>query len=104
MGWQAVQEQLGQRADLDEDDVAAVWYALGAVGGSADDAEWAAQRCVDAAFERISYYLEGATLARPLEVDTADPVVQAELRWQTMALDLLENEGATSAVVSRLRA
>lgn len=101
--WQAVREELEQRSDLDEDDVAAVYLALGAAAGSAEDAEWAAQRGIDAAFDRVPYP-EGLTVFRPLEVDTAHAVVQEELHWQMTALDLLESAGATPDIVDRLRA
>lgn len=99
---QAVREELERRSDLDEDDVAAVYSALGAAAGSAEDAEWAAQRCIDAAFDRVPYP-EGRTVFRPLEVDTAHAVVQEELHWQTTALDLLESGGATPDIIGRLR-
>ena len=101
--WQTVREELERRSDLDEDDVAAVYFALGAAAGSAEDVGYAARRCADAAFARVPYP-DGAAVFRPLEVDAAHAVVQEELHWQTTALDLLETGGATPDIISRLRA
>jgi hypothetical protein len=100
--WQAVRDELEQRPDLDDDEVAAVFFALGAAAGSAEDAEWTARRCADAAYGRVPYP-EGATEFRPLGVDTSDAVVQEELLWQETALDLIEESGAAPEVIDRLR-
>ena len=56
--------QLEGREDVDEDDVAGVYYALGAVQGSADDAWWAARRASDAAYERVPYPNGASTSGR----------------------------------------
>ena len=101
--WEPVREELARRPDVDDDDVAAVYYALGAAAGSAADAEWAAQRCLDAAFDRVAYPASAGTF-RPVEVDAAEPVVREELSWQETVLDLLEKSGATAEIISRLRA
>lgn len=100
---QTVREELERRSDLDEDEVAAVYFALGAAAGSVEDAEYAARRCTDAAFDRV-LYPDGAAAFRPLEVDAAHDVVQEELHWETTALDLLETGGVTPDIISRLRA
>ena len=51
----AVRSEVENREDLDDDDVAAVAFALGAVIGNPGDAWSAASRAIDAAFERIPY-------------------------------------------------
>jgi hypothetical protein len=101
--WQTVREELEQRPDVDDDEVAAVCFALGAAGGSAEDAEWAAQRCMDAALERVSH-LDDTGAFRPLLADTSSLVVREELHWQTTALDVLERDGANTDTIDRLRA
>ena len=94
--------QLEGREDVDEDDVAGVYYALGAVQGSADDAWWAARRASDAAYERVPYP-NGASIFRPLEADTASLEVEYELTWQRQALEALEGHEPLPEVVARLR-
>jgi hypothetical protein len=112
VGWSVAQGQEGdlastrahleQRADFDSDPVAAAAYALGAVGGSADDAWQTASRSLDSAFDRIEYPVDASTF-RPLAIDMATPVVQAELRWQDNALTMLEESGPSADVIKRLR-
>jgi hypothetical protein len=62
---QAVCSTLEPRDDLDNDEVAAVAYALGAVIGESEDAWAVASRAIDAAFERVEYPA-GASTFRPL--------------------------------------
>jgi len=112
LGWSAVLAGQGDlaelcrefdtRPDLNDDEVAAVAYALRAAGGSPDDAWWAASREMDAAFERIAHS-EVVNGFRALDVDAAEPVVQAEMQWQQAVLDQLEQTGPTEELVSRLR-
>jgi len=111
-GWSAVlvgqgnlahlRREFGTRPDLDDDEVAAVAYALQAVDGSPDAAWWAASRGMDAAFENVAGS-EVVSEYRALEIDAAEPVVQAELEWQRAVLDQLELAGPTEELVSRLR-
>ena len=95
---------LAAREDLDDDEVAAVAFALDAVAelGRTDATLWAAGRAMDAAYTRVVYE-PGATALRPLSVDTAEPVVQAELAWQAKAVGLLEGPGSLPEVVEALR-
>jgi hypothetical protein len=58
---------------------------------------------MDAAFDRVPYP-DGARIFRPLELDAASPEVQQELRWQLIALDMVEEPGELAALVPRLRA
>jgi hypothetical protein len=98
-----VRQRLVESDDLDEDEVAAVAYALGAVSGQTEDGWWAVSRCMDAAFDRVPYP-DGARIFRPLELDAASHEVQQELRWQLIALDMVEEPGELAALVPRLRA
>jgi hypothetical protein len=113
VGWSVVLGQEGdltstsahleQREDIDSDPVAAAAFALRAVGsGSADDAWQTANRSLDAAFDRIEYPVDASSF-RPLAIDMATPVVQAELRWQDQALTLLEGSGPSEDVIRHLR-
>jgi hypothetical protein len=97
-----LREQLEARDDVDDDPVASVYYALGGVQGSADDAWWAAERASDAAYERVPY-LDDASTFRSLEVDTASEEVQQELARQRDALAALEADGPLPEVIARLR-
>ena len=56
----AESDRIARRPDIDEDAVAATFYALRAVDGSAEDAWWAVSRFVDAAFELEAGNLGGA--------------------------------------------
>jgi hypothetical protein len=100
--WQKMRDELERRPDLDVDAVAVVYHALGAAAGSAEDVQWAVERGIDAAYDRVPYP-EDVGVFRPLEVDTAKPAVQEELLWQRTVLDLLEESGVSREVVSRLR-
>lgn len=94
---------LAARADLDQDEVASVAFALDAVvDGTVESALWASGRALDAAYARIPYP-PGATRARPFAVDTASPVVQAELAWQADAADVMAGPDALAELVSRFR-
>jgi hypothetical protein len=81
-------ESLEARDDVDDDPVATVVYALQAVAGVPGAARWAAQRCIDAAFERVSYP-PGVTTFRSLHEDAAADVVKEELQWQIAIAEYL---------------
>jgi hypothetical protein len=112
LGWSAVlggpgdcgppRASLQQRDDLENDEVAAVFYALGAVLGRADDAWWAATRAMDAAFERGERQPAKRRLRKRDKAAPSD-AVQLELIWQREALQLLARDGAAGGVVQRLR-
>jgi hypothetical protein len=85
----ALRASLETREDLDDDEVAAVALALDAVSGCSTAAWQAVSRATDAAYERVPYP-PGLSEFRPLATDTAEPVVQQELRWQTRAMATLE--------------
>ena len=57
---------------------------------------------MDATFEHIAHS-EVVNGFRALDVDAAEPVVQAEMQWQQAVLDQLEQTGPTEELVSRLR-
>lgn len=90
---------LEERDDLDDDPVAAVFYALEAVAGVPDAAGWGAARGIDDAFERVPYP-DGATGFRPLEEDTATETVQQELRWQMLAADVVSGSATADDVMA----
>lgn len=97
-----MRRDLESRDDLDDDPVAAVTYAMGAVDGDADTAWWTTSRLLDAAFERVPYPAE-ATAFRPVIEDAQHETVRQELRWIDETLSLLEQEGLTRGVIERLR-
>lgn len=94
-----LQAELEERDDLDDDDVAATFFALGAAAGDPRACRAAAARARDAAFALA----EDGTAFRPLSNDAASPVVQAELAWQESAAAMLAADGPTGAVVAWLR-
>ncbi len=63
--------------DLDDDAVAATYYALTSVQGQAGAAWWAASRAMDQAFAAVEYP-EDASTFRPVEADAPSAVVQSE--------------------------
>ncbi|WP_098464745.1 hypothetical protein [Isoptericola jiangsuensis] len=88
-----VAESLGSRPDLDDrDDIAALYYAVAALGGSHDGARWGADRLRDDAYRRIPEVADDRSFG-PLGDDTAHDVVQDELRWQRSILDSLQTVG-----------
>ncbi|WP_146846675.1 hypothetical protein [Cellulomonas terrae] len=97
-----LRSELDGRDDLDADDLAATYFALGAAAGSATDCRAAASRAMDAAFALVPY-APGETTFHPLADDAATPVVQAELAWQQAAAAKLVEDGPTDAVVAWLR-
>ena len=97
-----IRRELESRDDLDDNPIAAVTYALAAVDRVADSAWWATSRLLDAAFERVPYPIE-ATVFRPVAEDAQHETVRQELQWIDETLTLLEQEGATSGVIDRLR-
>ncbi|GAB3080104.1 hypothetical protein [Pedococcus soli] len=109
-GWEALlgaQDDLGPlrarleiRADLDDDEVAGVALALGAVMGGSEDAWWAANRARDAADARVSYREPSF---RPTDADAAERIMQNELNWQLDAITALEVDEPLSTVVTQLR-
>jgi hypothetical protein len=112
LGWSAVLGGPGEcgparasvqaRDDLENDEVAAVFYALGAVLGRPDDAWWAATRAMDAAFERGERKPAKRRLL-PRDKSAPSETVQLELLWQREALQLLAREGASPTAIVRLR-
>jgi hypothetical protein len=90
------------RADIDDDPVAAVYYALELVDGQAQRAWSVANRAIDAAFELISYP-HGVGQFHSLSEDVQRESVQRELTWQRESLDRLTVHGATPATVQSLR-
>jgi hypothetical protein len=98
----ALHAALSGREDVDDDEVAAVVFGLGAVMGLPDSAWSTAGRAFDAAYERVSYPVD-ATTFRPLEEDTADPAVQQEISWQEDAVKALESDQHWSEIAASLR-
>lgn len=92
--------RLEERADLDDDEVAGVAFALGAVMGGYEDAWWAANRARDAADARVSYREPSF---QPADADAAERIMQDELDWQLGAVAALEVDEPLSTVVTRLR-
>ncbi|MFI7064418.1 hypothetical protein ACIBL3_25740 [Kribbella sp. NPDC050124] len=88
---------------LDDDPVAATYYALSSLQGEAGAAWWAASRAMDLAFSRVEYP-SGAQVFRPLEVDARTTVVQAEIARQARLLETVESAPNLALSVSRLRA
>ncbi|KSW29915.1 hypothetical protein [Cellulomonas sp. B6] len=97
-----LRSELEDRDDLDDDDPAATYFALGAAAGSVKDCRAAANRAMDAAFARVTYPA-GATTFRPLADDAAEPPVQDELAWQRAAATRLADDGPTDDVRAWLR-
>jgi hypothetical protein len=93
---------LEDRDDVDDDEVAAVAFALGAVMGSLEDAWWTVNRCCDAAFDRVPYP-EDTTSFRPLDEDAGSPQVRRELEWQLAALSTAEESDSLATAIARLR-
>ena len=93
--------KLEARDDLDEDEVAAVYYALKAISDPSH-ALYAASRAMDAAFARVPYP-DGAPALRPLAEDADSPEVQRELAWQQAALVLIEELSSLKDLARRLR-
>ena len=98
----ALREALSSREDVDQDEVAAVVFGLGAVMGLPDSAWLTAGRALDAAYERVPYPADAMTF-RPVEQDTADPAVQQEFLWHDWAVKSLESDQDLSEIVASLR-
>jgi len=97
-----LRSELDDREDLDDDDLAATYFALGAAAGSAKDCRAAASRAMDAAFALVPYG-PAETTFHPLADDAATAPVQAELAWQQAAGARLAVEGPTDVVKAWLR-
>ena len=97
-----IRRELESRDDLDDDPTAAVLYAMRAVDHVAESAWRATSRLLDAAFERVPYPVD-ATVFRPVAEDAQHETVRQDLLWIDETLTLLEQEGATSDVIDRLR-
>lgn len=98
-----IRRDLESRDDVDDDDpVAAVLYAMGAVDRVEQSAWWAASRLLDAAFESVPFPAK-ATAFRPVAEDAQHEKVRQELQWIDETLTLLERDGATPGVIDRLR-
>ncbi|MFT4167018.1 MAG: hypothetical protein QM650_17410 [Microlunatus sp.] len=95
---------LDARSDIDEDDVACVRYAVGAVANPGADRSplWASDRAIAAAYEKVSYAADAGTF-RSLPDDSMNPNVQEELTWQAKALAVLEEATALSGACETLR-
>jgi hypothetical protein len=88
--------------ELDHDPIAAASYALrAAVSGEVSDAVWAAQRAMDAAYERAQK--PDAWRFEALEADAATPSVQEEYERQHDALVRLAADGVTPEVLAVIR-
>lgn len=90
--------KLEGREDVDDDEVASVVFALGAVMGGPGEAWWAANRARDAADERIPSESEFSFRSAD-----AERIMRDELDWQLGAVTTLEGDEPLSAVVPRLR-
>ena len=87
--------------DVDEDEVAGVYYALKAISDPSL-APYAASRAMDAAFARVPY-ADGASGFRPVAEDADSPEVRRELAWQQAALVLIEGPSSLEDLARRLR-
>ena len=111
MGWDrdveasergSLASQLQRRLDLDDDVVAATFYALRASLGSLNEAWWAAARFADAAFDRAQYDQHETTF-RSLDDDAAQPGVRGELDWLDRALSIAEASADPLELARELR-
>jgi hypothetical protein len=93
--------ELEARDDLDEDEVAGVYYALKAISDPSH-APYAASRAMDAAFARVPYP-DGSPAFRRLAEDADSPEVERELAWQQAALVLIEGPSSLEDLARRLR-
>lgn len=93
---------LDARDDLDDDELAATFYALRAAAGSPQDCRWAASRAMDAAFALVDRD-DDTTLFSPLAVEGVSGPVLAELTWQQTAAARLAESGASESVLAWLR-
>ncbi len=108
-GWEALSgdrddvvqivKQLGQRQDLDDDHVAATYYALSAVQGDGEAAWWSASRALDAAFAAVDDQEE----FRPLAEDAQRETVLAELGRQEELLRIAEEMEEQQAIAALRR-
>lgn len=94
---------LDARSDIDEDDVACVRYAVGAVASPGADRSplWASDRAIAAAYEKVPYADAGTF--RSLSDDSMDPSVREELEWQAKALAVLEGAATLSEACEKLQ-
>lgn len=88
--------------DLDDDPVAATYYALSSLGGEAGAAWSAASRAMDQAFDQVDYPGDAGAF-RQLERDAQTQIVQSEITRQTQLLGAVESAPDLSAVINRLR-
>lgn len=94
-------DRIARRPDIDEDAVAATFYALRAVDGSAEDAWWAVSRFVDAAFEQAGYP-NTASQFRPLVEDSAVPHVRLRMHRLEAWLRAAESSMTVSELIEQL--
>jgi hypothetical protein len=94
-------DRIARRPDIDEDAVAASFYALRAVDGSAEDAWWAVSRFVDAAFEQAEYP-NTAPQFRPLVEDSAVPDVRLRMHQLEAWLRAAESSMTVSELIEQL--
>ena len=96
--------ELDARSDADDDAVACVRHALGAVAHpDADQSPLSASdRAMAAAYEQVPY-AENASTFRSLSDDAKNSIVQGELRWQAKTLATLEKTTSLSEACRTLR-
>ena len=88
--------------ELDDDPVAATYYALSSLQGEAGAAWWAASRALDQAFSGVDYP-DDAVAFRPVEADALSAVVQSEMARQLHLLQIAESAPDLTAAVGGLR-
>jgi hypothetical protein len=94
---------LERRPDLDDDVVAATFYAPRASLGSLEEAWWAVARFIDAAFDHAQYDQRETTF-RSLDQDAAQPGIRRELDWLDQTLTIAESSADPLELASQLRA
>jgi hypothetical protein len=93
---------LMSRPDIDDDPVAAVYYALESVDGHFESVWRVANRSIDASFDLVPHR-EDATRFRALAEDIEAESLKQELTWQRESVNLLKADGATPATIQSLR-
>jgi hypothetical protein len=94
-------DRIARRPDIDEDAVAATFYALRAVDGSTEDAWRAVSRFVDSAFEQAEYP-NRATQFRPLVEDNALPDVRLRMHQLETWLRAAESSMTVGELIEQL--
>lgn len=94
-------DRIARRPDIDEDAVAATFYALRAVNGSTEDAWWAVSRFVDSAFEQAEYPTT-VTQFRPSVEDNAVPDVRLRMSQLEAWLRAAESSMTIGELIEQL--